>query len=98
MTPGSRESALVIETPEGVAFSYELATPVTRTFAWVVDALILATASYLIGQVFKSLSIVDEDWAAALSALTFFVFSIGYGIVCEWRWRGQTVGKRLFRL
>ena len=34
----------------------------------------------------------------ALSILSYFVISIGYGILCEWAWRGQTVGKRMFRL
>ena len=32
------QSALAIETPEGVVFSYDLATPVTRALAWAVDA------------------------------------------------------------
>jgi uncharacterized RDD family membrane protein YckC len=94
----SRQSALVIETPEGVVFSYELATPVTRAFAWVVDALILGVGTYVIGQVASAFQVVDRDFAAALNTLVFFVFSIGYAMGCEWRWRGQTVGKRLFRL
>ncbi len=28
----------------------------------------------------------------------FFIVSIGYGILTEWYWRGQTLGKRLLRL
>lgn len=94
----SRQSALVIETPEGVVFSYELATPVTRAFAWVVDALILGVGTYVIGKAASAFQVVDRDFAAALSTIVFFVFSIGYAIGCEWRWRGQTIGKRLFRL
>jgi uncharacterized RDD family membrane protein YckC len=98
MTAASRESSLVIETPEGVLFSYELATPVTRAFAWVVDATILGAGAYVIGQVASVLKLLSSDWAPALGAIVFFVFSIGYGIFCEWRWRGQTIGKRLFHL
>ena len=30
--------------------------------------------------------------------ISYFVISIGYGIYFEWTWRGQTVGKKLFRL
>jgi hypothetical protein len=30
--------------------------------------------------------------------LAYFVVSVGYGIALEWLWRGQTIGKRLFRL
>jgi uncharacterized RDD family membrane protein YckC len=28
----------------------------------------------------------------------YFIVSIGYGILFEWSWRGQTIGKRLLRL
>ena len=37
-------------------------------------------------------------WAAAASVILYFAISIAYGIVLEWRWRGQTLGKRLFGL
>jgi len=30
--------------------------------------------------------------------ISFFLVSAGYGISAEWFWRGQTVGKKLFRL
>ena len=43
--PGRRKSALEIETPEGVVFSYELATPFLRMLAWAVDAAAIAAAS-----------------------------------------------------
>jgi hypothetical protein len=42
--------------------------------------------------------LVSPDLARAMVVLAYFVISIGYGIVCEWYWRGQTVGKRLLRL
>ncbi|MBS1854053.1 MAG: RDD family protein [Acidobacteria bacterium] len=93
-----KQSALIIETPEGVTFSHELATPVVRAFAWILDAMVLALASAILTQIAGVLRLVGPDWAAAAGALAFFVFSIAYGIVCEWRWRGQTIGKRLFRL
>ena len=98
MTAASRQSSLVIETPEGVQFSYELATPVTRAFAWVLDATILGAVSYVIGKVSSVVKLLSGDWAAALGAIVFFVFSIAYAIFFEWRWRGQTIGKRLFHL
>jgi len=37
-------------------------------------------------------------WAAGAGTVSFFVLSVVYGIFCEWRWRGQTIGKRLFGL
>ena len=41
---------------------------------------------------------MSSDLHNALRILAFFVVQIGYGMVCEWFWRGQTVGKRLLRL
>lgn len=93
-----KQAALLIETPEGVTFSYELATPVIRAFAWVVDAVVLGGISYAITQVTAMLRVVSQDWATGLGAISFFVLSIVYGMFCEWRWRGQTIGKRLFGL
>ena len=93
-----RQSSLVIETPEGVVFSYELATPALRALAWAVDAAAIGTAAYVLGQGAGTFGGVAKDWAAALSTILFFAASIAYGIVLEWRWRGQTLGKRLLGL
>lgn len=93
-----RNASLLIETPEGVTFSYELASPVVRGFAWVIDALVLGGISYAVGKLSTLLSVVSRDWAAGIGTVSFFALSIAYGIFCEWRWRGQTIGKRLFGL
>jgi hypothetical protein len=44
------------------------------------------------------LSIISVDFTQAMIGIFNFVIPIGYGIVTEWRWRGQTIGKRLFHL
>lgn len=93
-----RQRSLIIETPEGVVFSYRLASPALRSLAWAVDAAAIGTAGYVIGKAADSFGAFNKDWAAAVSTVLFFVASIGYGIVLEWRWRGQTLGKRLLRL
>jgi uncharacterized RDD family membrane protein YckC len=93
-----RSSSLEIETPEGVVFSYQLATPVVRSLAWAVDAAVIGSAVYFIGKATQSLGWMSPDVAYALSLGLYFVVQIGYGIVLEWRWRGQTVGKRLLGL
>jgi uncharacterized RDD family membrane protein YckC len=94
----ARPTRLNIETPEGVIFSLELATPVTRALAWAVDATAIALASYFIGQVCRVLKLVSADFAGAISVVTYFLISVAYAILLEWRWRGQTIGKRLFGL
>jgi uncharacterized RDD family membrane protein YckC len=89
---------LVIRTPEGVTFSHALATPITRFLAWAVDVTCIGVIISSAGVIFRGFLILHSDLAVALSILSYFVVSIGYGMVAEWYWRGQTVGKRLLRL
>jgi uncharacterized RDD family membrane protein YckC len=93
-----KTSALLIRTPEGIVFSQLLAGPVTRFLAWLVDAACIVGMVMVMGFVLGMASLISADLAGAASALGYFVISIGYGITCEWFWRGQTVGKRMFRL
>jgi uncharacterized RDD family membrane protein YckC len=93
-----RASSLSIETPEGVVFSFELATPVTRALAWAVDATAIGCLAYGSGKLAQIAGALDNDLAVAISVGGFFAISVGYGIVLEWRWRGQTIGKRLLGL
>ena len=97
MTP-ARASSLRIETPEGVVFSMQLATPVLRGLAWSVDVAVILAASFVIGKASRALAILGADWANALAGLLYFVASMAYGMALEWYWRGQTLGKRLFNL
>jgi uncharacterized RDD family membrane protein YckC len=94
----SRVSTLVIRTPEGIAFSLPLACPVTRSVAWLIDAACMAALIILIRSVLGLFSIISADLGAALGVLAIFAVQIGYGMACEWFWRGQTVGKRVMRL
>ena len=94
----ARQVSLTIETPEGVVFSYDLATPAARALAWTVDAAAIGVLCYGAGKLSQVAGAVNEDFAAALSVILFFVVSVGYGMFLEWRWRGQTLGKRLLGL
>jgi uncharacterized RDD family membrane protein YckC len=93
-----KTATLQIRTPEGIVFSHQLAGPVIRFVAWAVDfmcvlALVMASSALLI-----LVQVVSSGFGAALSTVSYFVISVGYGIACEWAWRGQTLGKRLMRL
>lgn len=94
----ARTQTLTVRTPEGVVFATRLAGPVTRFLAWAVDAMCIGVignfASYLISPIF----LFSPDMAQALGILLYFVVMLAYGILLEWLWRGQTVGKRLLRL
>ena len=91
-------NSLVIKTPEGVVFSMPLAGPVVRFVAFGVDLAVVTAVSQTLAGLFNVLTPVSADLAGAASILLYFIISIGYGIYMEWRWRGQTLGKRLLRL
>lgn len=97
MTRG-KTNTLLIRTPEGIVFSLRLAGPVTRFLAWAIDLACVAALKESSNALLKALGVISPDFAKSVSILAYFVISIGYGIVLEWYWRGQTVGKRLLRL
>jgi uncharacterized RDD family membrane protein YckC len=94
----SRVSTLVIRTSEGIAFSLPLACPVTRALAWIIDLVFIGGLTSLLGAGLGLVKLINFDIGTSLLVVAYFVTQIGYGIVCEWSWRGQTVGKRLLRL
>lgn len=91
-------SELRIRTPEGIAFAYQLAGPVARCVAWAMDLIVILVLGQAVGTVCGRLGLISPDFATALSMISYFVISIGYGVFTEWAWRGQTVGKRIMRL
>ena len=91
-------NTLQIRTPEGIVFSQILAGPVVRFLAWTVDLVCIIALLLAAGRVIGILKLLSADVAMAVSTLSYFIISIGYGMVCEWNWRGQTLGKKLFRL
>jgi len=93
-----RSKRLEIRTPEGIVFSLLLAGPVARFVAWLVDLGCIAVLAIQAGLWLRLLGVISPDLARAITVLAYFFISIGYGIVTEWCWRGQTVGKRLMRL
>lgn len=89
---------LEIQTPEGVKFSLHLAGPVSRFLAWGVDLLCIMVLTNVVSMVLRAVNIISSDIATAAMILAYFLLTTGYNIALEWLWRGQTVGKRLFRM
>lgn len=94
----SRTNTLIIKTPEGIEFSLLLAGPITRFLAWAIDLGTIFALILILNVVFGLLGILSRDLAMAANIIGFFIISIGYGILTEWYWHGQTLGKRLLRL
>ena len=88
-----------IVTPEGVTFSLYLAGPTTRFIAWSIDFACIALLMSVMGFVCSLFfSLLSMDIATGLTIVVVFVINFGYGIVLEWFWRGQTIGKRVMKL
>lgn len=93
-----RTAAIRIRTPEGVQFDLPLAGPVSRFLAWLVDGATIMALGSVAGSVLGMLGLLSLDLAMALSMWVWFALSVAYGVLTEWLWRGQTLGKRLLGL
>ncbi len=91
-------AALRLRTPEGVEFALELAGPVSRFLAWVLDLAVILVILNVVMAPTRLLVALSPGVGMAFSIVAFFVVSVGYGMLCEWRGQGQTLGKRLLRL
>ncbi len=94
----TKTNTLRIQTPEGIFFSLQLAGPIPRFMGWTIDAASISVIASVINVLLGALGIISRDLAAAAAVLAYFLVSIGYGILTEWYWQGQTIGKRLLRL
>jgi uncharacterized RDD family membrane protein YckC len=93
-----RLPVLRIRTPEGVVFSFRLASPFIRLLAWFIDQAVIFAVWSIVSVLVALLQIMSADFGRAFEIVAFFGLSIGYGIACEWYWRGQTLGKHLLHL
>jgi uncharacterized RDD family membrane protein YckC len=91
-------NAVMIETPEGVRFALPLAGLVSRFLALVIDLLAISTIGTIVERIAAVIGLLSPDSVAALTILGYFAITIGYGIVFEWFWHGQTPGKRVLSL
>lgn len=96
MSRGSRR--LRMTTPEGVEFSFRIASPVLRLGALMIDWALIASAWSVLALILKLLQLISVDAGRGVMIVAYFVLSRGYDIVMDYSWRGQTVGKRVMRL
>lgn len=97
-----QDEILSIDTPENVAFGYNLAGIGSRFLAATVDSLLIVIIQAIlllpiIYILFRQGFFVGlaETWAIGLISLLSFVFLWGYYILFELIWNGQSPGKRL---
>lgn len=88
----------VITTPENVEFEFELAGVGIRAVAWLLDAAVLGVVLTTVLCGLAMLTSLLGGFAEALIYISVFVIQFGYATLLEWRWRGQTIGKRIVGL
>ncbi len=92
------QGKLTVCTIEGIRFSMQLAGPVVRFLAWVIDLFCIIVVMNVINFFSALLIPLYLDLAIALNIISYFLIIMGYSIFLEWYWRGQTVGKKLMGL
>lgn len=92
------ERRLRVTTPEGVEFSFLLASPVLRLGALMIDWALISAAWSVLALVLTPLKIISWDAGQGVMIVAYFVLARGYDVVADWSWRGQTLGKRVMRL
>jgi len=97
------DETIDIQTPENVAFGYQVAGIGSRFLAALLDTLlivILQAAIFIARALILSAldrSVLDEKfspWIIAFFGLISFIFYSGYYVLFEMIWNGQTPGKR----
>lgn len=109
-----RHNCRRIRMPEGIVFSLRLAGPLQRMLAHIIDSMVVIGLVMLVSIVFTLIAILFitigstlgiaqifsamGDAIIAVSIVATFILNFGYRIYTEYRWGGQTVGKRMFNL
>ena len=108
---GTSKEVLTIQTPEYVGFQYILAGLGSRATAFLLDTairllflLVIFVVFILLSQGLPSLdstgilSSLSTNWIMALGILAYGIIDLGYFLLFEALWNGQTPGKRQQRL
>jgi uncharacterized RDD family membrane protein YckC len=94
------EDRYIVDTPENIAFAYDVAGIGSRFLAAIIDSLLLIVIQLAVGALllFFSLgvdgSLVNDSIVLAIWSIVSFIFFWGYYLVFELIWNGQSPGKR----
>lgn len=91
-------TSLPIETPEGITFDYELASLMTRSWAYLIDLAVRAVIVIVLSVVLMAALAPIIKAGIGLWLIVTFVVEWGYYVVLEMLMDGQSLGKRLLSL
>lgn len=87
-----------IFTEEGVFFEYSLANLYSRMYAFVTDQLLIIAICSVLSTALLLFSFISPNLYVVLSTVLFFIIQQGYFIYFEYKWSGQTPGKRMMQI
>jgi uncharacterized RDD family membrane protein YckC len=88
-------STYQLDTPENVRFSFQRAGLASRALAWGIDVFVMFALLQAGMLALMPFQIVLGDAAGAITFVIIFLIQWWYAALCEWRFAGRTVGKRL---
>ncbi|HEY3445731.1 MAG TPA: RDD family protein [Myxococcales bacterium] len=92
------ESVHVVRTPEYVEFEFPLAGVMTRFLAWTIDVMISTAVAGAASTIVLLGAGLAPGLAMALVFIIWFLVNWGYFLFLEYRYAGQTLGKRILGL
>ncbi|MCD6309317.1 MAG: RDD family protein [Candidatus Eremiobacteraeota bacterium] len=101
------DSHIVVETPESIRITYEIAGIGSRFVAQLADLLILFSGytfmmfgfTAIMDMLDKLITVnFNEAWFVAIFIILAFLYIWGYFMIFESLWAGQTPGKKIMRL
>jgi uncharacterized RDD family membrane protein YckC len=97
--PAEISLQLMVETPENVVLSYQLAGPSIRCAAYVIDFLVRSGVMFALTMVLLCfLAPLLTGLSLGLWLLLLFLNEWGYYVICETFFRGKSFGKHVFGL
>ena len=92
------ETRAVLDTPEGVQLTFQLAGPGLRLGAYLIDFVIRGAIVFVAGVLLQFTSFVMPQLSTAVLLILLFLIEWFYGTLFEWLWSGRTPGKRAMRI
>ncbi|HEX6765631.1 MAG TPA: RDD family protein, partial [Polyangiaceae bacterium] len=94
------DTAIDVETPERVRFSFRLAGPAQRAAAYLVDAIVrgvVLAVVWLVAGLFGAIGGI-EGLGMGIALFALFAVEWGYYVACERLMNGRSIGKQVLHL
>jgi uncharacterized RDD family membrane protein YckC len=90
---------VIVETPEQIGFTFEIAGPSARMLAYLIDLAIRLGVASVVGTIIMiATGWASEGLATGLVLILLFAIEWLYNTLLEWLFNGVTPGKKALRL